>query len=76
MIVRRTKDAAVGRLSLPVHSEVCSRAPCYVERSREGALLWFKPNPRLRPRFSSSGVLSAGDSQRGQGCRSGGKAGL
>jgi hypothetical protein len=25
----------------------------------------FKPNPRLRPRFSSSGVLSAGGSQRG-----------
>ena len=31
MIVRRTKDAAEGRLSLPVHSEVCCRAHCYAE---------------------------------------------
>jgi hypothetical protein len=31
MIVRRTKDAAEGRLSLPVYSEVCCRSHSYFE---------------------------------------------
>ena len=60
MIVRRTKDAAEGRLSLPVHSEVCCRAHCYAEDVAERSEQKFR-NWTTNNSISSGAVSSTGD---------------